>query len=317
MRLQRLEGTMVLTQMKAANLIPFRRVGIVMDAVRNTLDLTSAKPARFPLKLAIMHLCRNRHVPDLENPRTFNELVQARKLHDRNPLLPLLADKVSVKEYVARRLGDEWVIPTLWHGTVLSETPDWPLPFVLKSSHASCQCAFVRTGREDWPRIRRQARRWLGRSYGKLFGEWLYDEIPPRLLVEPFIGSGGTAPPDYKFFVFGGRAEFVQVDTDREHAHKRIILDRNWQRLPVELQYPTDPRDAPRPASFEAMMQAAETLSRGFDFVRVDMYEVEGKPLFGEMTFYPGSGLDRFRPAAFDALFGEYWLAARRRSPSW
>jgi hypothetical protein len=288
-----------------------------MDAITRPLSLPSGEPPGFPLKLALMHLWRNGRWPDFEVPKTFNELVQARKLQDRNPLLPLLADKVRVKDYVARRLGPDWVIPTFWHGTELPEQRDWPLPFVLKSSHASCQCAFVRTGRENWPRIRRRAHRWLRHTYGGVLDEWLYGKIEPQLLVEPFVGNPCSLPTDYKFFVFGGRAEFVQIDTDREHAHKRAIFDRNWRRLPVELQFPQERREIPRPRSLSAMVEAAETLSRGFDFVRVDLYEVEGRPLFGEMTFYPGSGLDRFRPAQYDRLFGSRWLEARRQGRSW
>lgn len=271
---------------------------------------------RPPLKLRLMHLWRNHHWPDLDEPQTFNELVQARKLRDRNPLLPLLADKVRVKDHVARRLGKEWVIPTLWHGSALPKRAEWPLPFVLKSSHASCQCAFVRTGHEDWARIRRKAERWISRSYGGILDEWLYGKIEPQLLVEPFVGGTCSLPTDYKFFVFGSRAEFVQVDTDREHAHKRAIFDRSWRRLPVELQFPMEVREIAPPRSLPAMLEAAEALSRGFDFVRVDFYEAEGRPLFGEMTFYPGSGLDRFRPAAFDRLFGDYWRNARCQARS-
>lgn len=288
-----------------------------MDAITRSPTLPAEEARRLPLKLELMHLWRNHYWPDLDRPSTFNELVQARKLRDRNPLLAQLADKVRVKDHVARRLGPEWVIPTLWHGTELPERPDWPLPFVLKSSHASCQCAFVRSGREDWAGIRRRARRWLRHSYGQILDEWLYGQIEPQLLVEPFVGNPCTLPTDYKFFVFGGRAEFIQIDTDREHAHKRAIFDRHWQRLPVELQFPLERREIARPASLGAMIEAAETLSRGFDFVRVDLYEVEGRPLFGELTFYPGSGLDRFRPTAFDRLFGECWQEARRHSPSW
>jgi hypothetical protein len=288
-----------------------------MDALSRTLTLPSLEAKGYPLKLALMHLWRNGYVPDLRNPRTFNELVQARKLHDRDPLLPLFADKVKVKEVVAQRLGPEWLIPTLWHGKVLPDAPQWPLPFVLKSSHACNQCIFVRSGGQDWGRIRRRAQRWLGGHYGGILDEWLYARIEPQLLVEPFIGREGALPTDYKFFVFGGRAEFVQVDTDREHSHKRVLLDRNWRRLPAELQFPMEKRDVPPPASLPAMLEAAEALSRGFDFVRVDLYEVEGRPLFGEMSFYPGSGLDRFKPVSFDALFGEYWLEARRQRPSW
>jgi hypothetical protein len=288
-----------------------------MDAVTRSLSLPSLGEPRPPLKLRLMHLWRNRHWPNLDEPHTFNELVQARKLKDRSPLLPLLADKVRVKDWVARRLGPEWVIPTLWHGRELPDRPHWPLPFVLKSSHASCQCAFVRTARGDWSRLRRKAERWLDHSYGAILDEWLYGKIEPQLLVEPFIGGGLSLPTDYKVFVFAGRAEFVQVDTDREHAHKRAIFDRNWGRLPVRLHFPIETRELCPPRSLPLMLEAAETLSRGFDFVRVDFYEVEGRPLFGEMTFYPGSGLDRFQPAAFDRLFGKHWLEARRHSRSW
>jgi hypothetical protein len=288
-----------------------------MASSAHTIAFPLAEPRRVPLRLSLMHLWRNGHIPDLADPTTFNELVQARKLNDRDPILSLLADKVAVKAHVAARLGDEWVIPTLWHGTELPAEPDWPLPFVLKSSHGCCQCAFVRTGEENWPAIRRRARRWLRRRYGGILDEWLYSGIEPQLLVEPFVGRSGALPVDYKFFVFGGRAEYIQVDTDREHDHKRVIFDRRWRALPCELQFPMEKRDIPPPTTLERMIEAAETLGRGFDFVRVDLYEVDGRPMFGELSFYPGSGLDRFHPPRFDALFGAHWLRARALSPSW
>lgn len=288
-----------------------------MDVLSPPLRAPATAAPWLPLHLSILHLWRNGHLPDLKDPQTFNELVQARKLRDRDPRLPLLGDKLGAKALVERRLGADWVIPTLWQGTELPARPDWPLPFVLKSAHGCAQCAFVRTGEENWPAIRQRARGWLRRAYGRPLGEWLYGAIEPRLLVEPFIGRDGEVPTDYKFFVFGGRVEFIQVDTDRERDHKRVLFDRRWRALPAELQFPIERRPVPRPASLPRMIEAAETLSRGFDFVRVDLYEVEGRPLFGEFSFYPGSGLDRFRPARFDALFGEAWLKARAARPTW
>lgn len=294
-----------------------------MDALSRTLSPTRSFPTvdipRLPLKLSIINAWRNGYWPDLQNPTTFNELVQARKLKDRSPLLPILADKARVKDYVSRRLGRQWVIPTLWVGEELPERPQWALPIVVKATHACGRSAFVRSTAQDWSAIRRRAAGWLRHSYGGILDEWLYQQIEPRLLVEPFVGERGALPVDYKFFVFGGRAEFVQVDTDREHKHKhkRVLLDCEWRRLPAELQFPTETRDVPRPESLHRMIEAAETLSRGFDFVRVDFYEVGERPIFGEMTFYPGSGLDRFRPLAVDKLFGQHWLRARRRMPSW
>lgn len=283
-----------------------------MDAPSRTLALPAAAPPGIPIKILATHLWRNGYLPDLADPKTFNELVQLRKLRDRDPMLPLLADKVKVKTFVERRLGSEWTVPTLWYGKNLPERPNWPIPFVLKSSHASCQCIFVHEERSDWPRLTAKAEHWLKRQYGTWLDEWLYRHIEPQLLVEPFIGNGRDLPIDYKFFVFGGRARFIQVDTDRGHAHKRVMFDREWRRLPMELQFPIDPRPIAAPRSLASMIEAAETLARGFDFVRVDFYEVAERPLFGEMTFYPGSGLDRFRPVFFDRLFGECWNEARQ-----
>ncbi len=281
-----------------------------MDAVRR-INPACLADQPYPLKLAVMHLWRNGYLPDLRQPRRFNELVQARKLHDRDPRLPIMADKINVKKVVSERLGPEWVIPTLWHGTVLPVEPEWPLPFVLKSSHGCNQCVFVRTADHNWARTRRKAHRWLGRRYGQILEEWLYQKIEPQLLVEPFVGDGDMLPTDYKLFVFGGRAEFIQVDTNREHAHRRAIFDRAWRRLPVELLVPTDRREIPPPASLPLMIEGAEALGQGFDFARVDLYEVDGRPRFGEMTFYPGSGLSPFRPTEYDRFFGAYWLQAR------
>ena len=143
-------------------------------------------------------------------------------------------------------------------------------------------------------------------SYGRLLDEWLYAQIPRGILVEPFIGELDTVPVDYKIYTFGGRATHVQVHLDRENDHRWLLFDRNWNRVSEPTQ---DPDPAP-PQSLANMLGAAEVLGNGFDFVRCDFYEVSGKPLFGEMTFYPGSGLDKFHPIALDSVLGSHWLAA-------
>jgi hypothetical protein len=268
---------------------------------------------RIPAKILLTYLWRHRRLPKLDEPRLFNELVQLRKLHDRDPQLPLLSDKVRVKAFVADRIGREWIIPTLWHGRLLPETPTWPLPFVLKSRHGSNQTAFIRTGAEDWPAIRRRARRWQRSAYGTWLDEWAYAHVERGLLIEPFIGTGGVLPIDYKLFVFGGRVEFIQVHLHRETDHSHMIFDRKWRRRSNAC----CAQDVPRPASLGRMIEAAEALGGDTDFVRVDLYDAQPHPLFGEMTFYPGSGLDRFAPESLDALFGAHWLRARAVRPSW
>ena len=267
----------------------------------------AGKLARLRIKLC--YLVRHQKHLNLAAPATFNELVQRRKLLNRDQRMVTLADKVAVKSHVAALLGDEWVIPTLWHGSELPEESVWPHPFVLKSRHGCNQNIFVRERDIDWAPVRARAKKWVKRPYGSWLDEWLYGHIPRGLLVEPFVGTDGELPLDYKIFVFGGRATHVQVHLEREKRHRWIVFDRNWTRVSAA----TADADPVRPKSLDRMLNAAETLARGIDFVRCDFYEIDGAPLFGEMTFYPGSGLDKFNPVTLDSEFGQYWLDAGGR----
>ena len=259
------------------------------------------------LRVQLTYLWRHGRLANLSSPTLFTELVQLRKLHDRDRRFPILADKVLVKQFVADRLGTEWIIPTLWAGECLPERPEWPVPFVVKSRHGCNQIAFVRTGTEDWQSTRAKSAKWLRRTYGQWLDEWVYRNIRHGLLVEPFVGEAGVLPVDFKLYVFNGRVKFIQIHLGREHDHRWIIFDRNWQRLTRQ----TGDADPAPPATLPAMIDAAEVLAADIDFVRVDFYEIGGRPLFGEMTFYPGSGLDPFDPVSLDAHIGSHWHPAR------
>lgn len=261
------------------------------------------------VRVTICYFVRHQKRLHLDNPTTFNELVQRRKLKNRDMRMATLADKVAVKDHVAALLGPEWVIPTIWSGSDLPDAPPCAVPYVVKARHGSNQSIYVRDAAADWPKIRVRAAAWMRRHYGTLLDEWLYSHIPLGLMVEPFIGENGQLPIDYKIFVFGGRATHVQVHLEREKRHRWIVFDRTWNRVSS----PSDDQDPDCPSSLSRMLDAAETLARGFDFVRCDFYEIAGKPLFGEMTFYPGSGLDKFNPVRLDSVFGELWLAAGGR----
>jgi hypothetical protein len=271
-----------------------------------TLTKTSKHNFLSKLGVCLTYFWRHGRIPNLAKPMLFTELVQHRKLYDRDRTMPLMADKVKAKDFVANILGPEWVVPTLWNGTVLPSAPQWPTPFVVKSRHGCNQVAFVRYGNESWLKIRTRARCWLESTYGRWLGEWLYRHIEKGVLVEPFIGDGYILPIDYKFYVFGGRVEYIQVHLNREHAHRWILFNRLWQRVSSQT---SDP-DPLAPISINAMMNAAERLGQQFDFVRIDFYEIDGAPLFGEMTFYPGSGLDPFDPVSLDTEMGAFWRHA-------
>lgn len=279
----------------------------VCPVARAGTQLPGTAAAR--LRIRLTHLYRLGRLPNLIEPTLFNDLVQVRKLTDRDPRLPTLADKVLAKSFATERIGRDRVIPTLWRGIAVPEVPVWPMPFVVKSRHGCNQTAFVRATDDDWPNIVQRSRHWTRSQYGWWLDEWLHAHIEPGLLVEPMIGDGITLPLDYKLFVFGGRVEYVQVHLDREHDHRWFVFDRNWRRLTPG---PHDERLA-RPVALAAMIADAETLGADFDFVRVDLYEVDAKPMFGEMTFYPGSGLGAFNPPSLDAEMGAKWLEARTR----
>ena len=235
------------------------------------------------VRIGLTYLWRHRRWPDLRRPRRFTELVQQRKLEDRNPLLPAWVDKISAKQQAAQMLGERWIIPTRWTGNVLPAGPPAPFPFILKASHGCNQNAVCHDA-ADWQAARRRAAGWTRRAYGLWLDEWAYRDLPRGYIVEPFLGSGDRLPVDYKIYVFGGHAVLVQVHLDRGRNHRWTLYDRAWTQVSM-------PDEAPSsaPANLDRMLAAAETLARPFDFARIDFYEIDGQPKFGEVTFRLGA----------------------------
>jgi hypothetical protein len=135
--------------------------------------------------------------------------------------------------------------------------------------------------------------------------EWAYDQARPLLLVEEFIGEGAS-PTDYKFFMFDGEPHAIEVDVDRYSDHRRSFYATDWRRMPITLRVPSA-GDQPRPDRLDEMVEVAADLARDFDFIRIDLYEVDGEIWFGEFTPYPNSGLVPFEPASVDLLWGSRW----------
>lgn len=250
--------------------------------------------------------------PNLLRPSRYTEKVQVAKLRWRSPRMVALADKVLVKQIVAERLGANWITPTLYAGPTLPPRSErtWTAPYVIKANNWSGGNHFV-TGAEqpDWDEIERRVAHWRRRTYGRSMGEWVYCAIPPQVLVEPYIG--GTEPPvDYKLHVFNGRVELVSLNWEYFAGLKRANYDGDWNRLPFVMANGAAPyygADVPaRPDTYAEMIRAAELLSAGFPFARVDFYEIDGRPRFGEMTFYPSSGFLRL-PDEVDFKYGAMW----------
>lgn len=248
----------------------------------------------------------------LKNPQTLNDHLAARKLAwttaDMRPVI--LSDKIAVKDFVTTALGPGWVAPILWQGTDLADCPPLPFPYVIKMNHGSERNIFV-FEQKDLAGAREKCAEWLkGGTPRRLAEEW-YNHIEPRIFVEPFFGLDGQAPIDYKFFCFGNQIPCIQVDTNRFGDHKRCFYDSSWNKLDFGHYYPLETADLPRPKHLDAMLDAARTLVKGFEFVRIDFYDLPTGALFGEMTFCPTSGFGAFRPPEIDDWLGAFWKRAQ------
>jgi hypothetical protein len=254
-------------------------------------------------------------LPNVLWPGTFSEKILHRNLFDRRPLLSEIADKAAVRSYVEARLGPQ-VLPRLYCLTDRPENipfDDLPDRFVVKPTHGSGWFEVVRDKSTlDRAALMATCADWLNRSYYDETGEVVYKHVRPRILVEQFIDDGsGESPSDYKFFVFGGRVEFIYVVTDRLTNHKRRLYTPAWEKLDVRLECEDVDGDVPRPPHLAAMIAAAETLGRDWDFIRVDMYDTPDQPYFGELTMTPGGGRFRFDPKEYDRYLGTLWKRRR------
>ena len=253
---------------------------------------------------------------NLKNPTTFNEKLQWLKLYDRNPEYTRLVDKILVKEYVARVLGPEYVVPLLgaWDRP---EDIDWdhlPNRFVLKTNHSGGNTGVVickdKNSFDRQDAIRRLNASLQEDVYRNL-REWPYRDVKKRVFAEQFIdpAPNNTDLHDYKFFCFNGVVRCFKIDFDRQTNHHANYYDRDGSLLPFgELALaPIPEKELSVPSNYVKMIELAEKIAQGKRFVRVDFYNVNGRIFFGEITFYPAGGMGEFTSDGWDETLGT-WL---------
>ncbi|WP_307787666.1 ATP-grasp fold amidoligase family protein [Mycolicibacterium sp. S2-37] len=272
------------------------------------------------------------------NPRTFRDKVRYKMLRDHRQIVVTFADKAAVRDYVANAVGPKYLPrayaivddPAALHGV------DLPDAYVVKPTHGS-GAATVVSGRApaearlptdpgDWTYqhvrpefasredIVRIARGWVTQLYGQGPNrEWVYGQISPRIIVEEMLTDPhGAIPADYKFFVFHGRCAYVQVDAGRFDRRTQDFFRPDWEHVPLRGGPPWAVPRPPRPARLDEMIAVAERLGADTDFVRVDLYDVGGRVVFGELTSFPAGGDSRFDPERFNDEFGGHWTVPRR-----
>jgi hypothetical protein len=285
----------------------FRQLRRKLKLDKGSLISLLPRPVQFALRY------RSAHHPGrlVFTPTAFHEKLFYKRLFDRRPILAVFADKLKARDYVTERVGPEVLVKILATARRAEDLPFAQLParFVLKANHGSGYVRIVKDkSQENEAELRRLAQGWLAENYGRKTGEWIYNDIPPTLMVEEFLDDGdGHVPLDYKFFVFAGQTFMIQVDAGRFINHRRDFYTPAWQRLDVRDRNPNIGHPVPRPAGLNHMLQIAAKLGAGIDFVRIDLYEVGDRICFGELTNFPIGGNGRFDPASFDTLLGAQW----------
>lgn len=250
--------------------------------------------------------------PNLKKPVTFTEKIQWLKLNYRNPNFCLMVDKFAVKDYVAKIIGSDYIIQTLAVWNKLDDINISTLPdqFVLKWNHDSGSIAICRDKAhfniEDAKCKLSKGAQTNGFWYGR---EWPYKGVRPCIIAEKYLEDKSHPGdlPDYKFYCFDGEPRYCQVIRDRQSSETIDFYDMEWNHMPFTGLDPIARNGkipVARPEHLEKMIDVCQLLANNIPFIRVDMYVVEGKIFFGELTFYPASGFGVFSPPEWDEILG-------------
>lgn len=263
----------------------------------------------------------NGYVPNFTRPKTFNEKVNFRKRNYRNKKYVICSDKIEAKEYVANRVGDEYIIKNYMTSdsaniddvlNILNKHNDC----LLKANHNSGPVYLLKKS-DSIDKIKRccdDVNRQLCIDFGEKNDEPWYSKIKPRVLIEQrlYPEDGSDDIRDYKFHVFkqkdGDYKIVVHIDFDRTRNHSRSFFDENFNWIMLSSYVPTIYSKIEKPKNFDKMIEISKKLAEPFSYVRVDLYNIDGEIFFGELTFAPGSGYSRFNSKEHDMWMGNHWV---------
>lgn len=258
----------------------------------------------------------------LKQPKSFGEKIQWLKLYDRRPEYTMMVDKYAVKDYVAKIIGSEYIIPTLgvWEKPEDIDFNTLPQQFVIKTTHGGgssgviiCREKSLMNQKDVIKRLRSALRYDMYKS----FREWPYKNVSRKLIAEQFVSDPSNSIQDltdYKFYCFNGVPKFCQVIKNRHTKETIDFFDMNWVHRdfyglnPVYgLASEVGPAEIEpvKPLHLDEMKEIAHKLSVGFFFSRIDLYDTDHGPLFGEITLYPASGIGTFTPSRYNDILGE------------
>lgn len=233
---------------------------------------------------------------NLKNPRSFNEKLQWLKLYDRNPLYTELVDKYEVKKYIAKKIGKEYIVPTLGVYKKFDDIDFDSLPnqFVIKCTHDSGSFVLVKSKKDlDIASVRKKINKCLKRNYYYSGREWPYKNVEPRIIIEPYLGENIN---DYKVQCINGEVDNIMICDGRfsKRGVRYYYFDADWNYLAYS-HYDDIDKDTfsyPKPEMMDKVIELSKKIGKDFNQIRVDWYIVKNRIYFGELTFYTNSGFD-------------------------
>ena len=250
---------------------------------------------------------------NLENPVTLSEKINWYKLNDRIPIMQQCADKVAMRDYVTKKGYGDCLneIHAVYNKVKDIDIDSLPEKFVLKAAHGSHMNIIVTDkSKENWNRHKTMMRTWLRQNIYWSGREWVYKDMPRRIIAEKYLEDASGELRDYKFFCFNGKPVYLQYDSGRYNGkHLRNYYDMNMNFIPVRDDVESDESNKLEISIeiFEKMKKIASDLAESFQHVRVDFYLVNDKIYVGELTFFHNGGITWFDPPEYDKIFGENW----------
>lgn len=290
----------------------YKKIIKSQDTRFKILNLLSFIPDK--IMIAFQYRIKMGRKLNLSNPQRYSEKLQWYKLYYRNPLMTQCADKYSVREYIKSK-GFEGILNELYAVYNSASEVDFdslPEKFVIKTTNGSGTNIFCKDkAKLDINEVKEKLAKWIKRDTYSSGREWCYKNIKPKIIIEEYLED--QANPfqginDYKFICFNGKVQYIVLDVDRHTNHKRNIYDAEWGFLNVSTDYPNLGDCVPRPVGLDEMLEVATTLSKDFPCVRVDLYWINGRIYFGELTFYPWTGYVSFNPDNFDYEVGRHFI---------
>jgi hypothetical protein len=245
---------------------------------------------------------------NLENPRSLSQKINWIKLNCNLESLAPFVDKYDVRDFVKKRVGEKYLIPLIGIYDRFDQIDFHSLPksFAMKATHGSNWNILIKDKDQiDWNATRKQMNKWLKLNYYNINLEAVYKNLKGRIIIEELLQDSSGDLKDFKFYCYNGTPRGAHVDFHRYGNHQYRVYDAQWNEFIKENFKEKPPPIIPKPGKFEELLDVCYKLSRGFSFVRVDLYYTDERIYFGEMTFTPGDGLEVFDPVKSDFYLGE------------